>query len=148
MPFIRYRTGDYGVLGGAPHRSLPGFPVVERIEGRLQEFVVCHDHRLITVTTLGSAHFEELDSCLRIQYEQHEPGRLVLRVVPLRPLSVQARASIERAVHEKTQGGCAVHVEEVSSIPLTARGKQRLLLQHIPLERYLGAAMRDTTASN
>ena len=141
MPFIRYRTGDFGSLGNMPNTKLPGFPIIERIEGRLQEFVVCSDHRLVTVTTLGAAHFEELDNCLRIQYEQHEPGRLVLHVMPLRPLSQEARASIERAVQQKTQGGCTVQVNEVAEIPLTGRGKQRLLVQHLPLERYLGAAM-------
>lgn len=141
MPFVRYRTGDYGVLGRAPHPSLPGFPVVERIEGRLQEFVVCSDSRLITVTTLGAAHFEQLDHCLRIQYEQHEPGRLILRVVPVRPLSDAEKASLQHAVIEKTQGGCSVQIEEVASIELTGRGKQRLLVQHLPLQKYLGAAI-------
>lgn len=141
MPFVRYRTGDYAALSSGPHASLPGHPVVERIEGRLQEFVVCHDHRLVTVTTLGAAHFEQLEHCLRIQYEQSEPGHLRLRVVPLRPLGEAARAQIERAVRDKTQGGCTVEVVEVESIPRTERGKQRLLLQHLNVERYLGATM-------
>lgn len=143
MPFIRYRTGDYGVLGQGPCPGLPGFPVVERIEGRLQEFVVCHDERLVTVATLGAAHFEELNQCLRIQYEQREPGQLILRVVPLRPMSAESCRRIERAVFDKTQGGCRVTVQEVASIEVTARGKQRLLVQHLPLQRYLGAAMQN-----
>ena len=46
-----------------------------------------------------------------------------------------------RAVREKTQGGCTVEVVEVDAIPLTQRGKQRLIVQHLDIERYLGAAM-------
>ena len=141
MPFVRYRTGDFATLGGAPHASMPGCPVLDRIEGRLQEFVVCKDHRLVTVTTLGAAHFEQLDHCLRMQYEQSEPGRLVLRVVALRPLDEAIRQDLARAISEKTQGGCAVDVVEVDSIPLTRRGKQHLLVQHLDVGRYLGAAM-------
>lgn len=141
MPFVRYRTGDFAVLGGAPDAAMPGVPVLDRIEGRLQEYVVCRDHRLVTVTTLGAAHFEQLDRCLRIQYEQSEPGRLVLRVMTLRPLDDQARRDIEQAVSDKTQGGCTVEVREVDTIPLTRRGKQHLLVQHLDVSRYLGAAM-------
>ncbi len=141
MPFVRYRTGDYAALGAQPHATAPGFPVLERIDGRLQEFVVCRDHRLVTVTTLGAAHFEQLDRCLRIQYEQSVPGELILRVVAMRPLDDQAKREIEAAVRDKTQGGCTVRVEEADEIALTARGKQRLLLQHLDVSRYLGAAM-------
>lgn len=141
MPFVRYRTGDYGVLGGASSPTAAGFPVLERIDGRLQEFVVCRDLRLVTVTTLGAAHFETLDQCLRIQYEQTEPGELILRVVSTNPLTVAAKNEIAGAVSAKTQGGCTVHVEEVGHIPLTSFGKQRLLIQHLDIRKHLGAAI-------
>jgi len=141
MPFVRYRTGDYAVLSGAPAPGWPGFPVCERIEGRVQEFVVCNDHRLVSITTLGAAHFEELEHCLRIQFEQHVPGELVLRVVPLRPLGPEVHARLGAAVRHKTQGGCTVRVEEVAAIPVSERGKQRLLIQHLPMENYLGAQL-------
>ena len=36
MPFVRYRTGDIGVLGGTEHPELPGYPVCERI-GEMSE---------------------------------------------------------------------------------------------------------------
>ena len=151
MPFVRYRTGDYAVLGGAPDASMPGCPVVERIEGRLHEFVVCADRRLITVTTIGAAHVEELEQCIRIQYEQAEAGRLALRVVPLHPLSDETRRRICAAIEKKTQGGCRVELEVVESIELTSRGKQRLLVQHLDVSSYLGAAMdgawRDASAA-
>jgi len=62
-------------------------------------------------------------------------------VVPLRPLSTEQRAALAQAVFDKTQGGCRVQVEEVAAIELTVRGKQRLLIQHLPIERYLGAAL-------
>jgi phenylacetate-CoA ligase len=147
MPLVRYRTGDYAMLARNPHPSLPDYPVLERIEGRLQEFVVCADHRLITVTTLGAAHFAQLEHCLRIQYEQFQPGRLKLRVVARQPLSDAEREQIAFAVREKTQGGCEVEVIEVGSIPLTERGKQQLLLQHLDTRQYLGAAMERVGAS-
>jgi phenylacetate-CoA ligase len=145
MPFVRYRTGDLAMLSTGSHPSLPGYPACERIEGRLQEFIVCRDERLISITTLGVGHFPELSAVEAIQYEQHQPGEVVLKVVA-RPRLAPAQAEhIARAVREMTQGGCDVRVEHVDHIPRTDRGKFRMLVQNIDLRRYLGATAQETT---
>jgi len=137
MPFIRYRTGDLGTWGAAR----PGAPAMLRsIDGRLQEFIVCEDRRLVSITTLGAAHFAELAVADRIQYEQREPGWLEMNIVASRPLLPVELARIERAVHTKTQGGCAVRVHCVEQLVRTARGKQRMLIQHLDLDGFLGAS--------
>ena len=144
MPFVRYRTGDFGMWSDKPgHPALPGYPVLERIEGRLQEFVVGADHRLISITTLGAAHFSELARARAIQYEQHMPGHLLLNVVMEKPLNDAERAHIQSAVREKTQGSCEVEVREVADIPRTGRGKHKMMLQHLDIRGYLGASAND-----
>lgn len=140
MSFVRYRTGDMAVLSATPHRLLPGFPAVERIEGRLQEFLVCHDHRLISICTMGAAHFSDISEFDLIQYEQHRPGHFVLKVVAPRPLTEEMRARIVHAVVDKTQGGCTAEVQEVDDIARTAQGKQRMLIQHLDISQYFGAS--------
>ena len=146
MPFVRYRTGDLAVLAAGSHGSLPGYPVCERIEGRLQEFVVCRDERLISITTLGVGHFPELSAVHAIQYEQHQPGEVVLKVVARPRLAPAQMEHIARAVRDKTQGGCDVRVEHVDHIARTHRGKFRMLVQNIDLKRYLGAALEESQA--
>jgi phenylacetate-CoA ligase len=140
MPFVRYRTGDLGVLSESGHPHLPGFPVCERIVGRLQEFIVCRDHRLMSITTLGVAHFPELALVEAIQYEQQQPGHVVLRVAAEAPLDARTLASIAAAVERKTQGGCDVEVVQVERIARTSRGKARMLVQHLDIRRYFGSA--------
>ena len=144
MPFVRYRTGDLAMLSATGHDALPGYPACERIEGRLQEFLVCRDERLISITTLGVGHFPELSAVEAIQYEQHRPGEVVLKVVA-RPRLAPAQAEhIARAVREKTQGGCDVRVQHVERIPRTDNGKFRMLVQNIDLHRFFGATVPDT----
>lgn len=144
MPFVRYRTGDFGMWSDKPgHPALPGYPVLERIEGRLQEFVVGADRRLISITTLGAAHFSELARARAIQYEQHAPGHVLLNVVMDVPLNDAERANIQRAVREKTQGSCDVEVREVADIPRTGRGKHKMMVQHLDIAGYLGASADD-----
>jgi phenylacetate-CoA ligase len=144
MPFVRYRTGDLAMLAPQGHPALPGYPACERIEGRLQEFLVCRDERLISITTLGVGHFPELAAVEAIQYEQHAPGEVVLKVVARPRLAATQAEHIARAVREKTQGGCDVHVQHVDHIPRTTSGKFRMLVQNIDLHRYLGAAAEET----
>lgn len=144
MPFIRYRTGDLAMLSDGPAAgALTGYPVVERIEGRLQEFLVTRDHRLISVCTMGAAHFDALAQMEAIQYEQHEPGMLCLKVVAGRRLTQSERKSIEYAVQEKTQGGCDVRVREVDAIPRTRTGKHVMLIQDLDISEYLGASPKE-----
>jgi len=144
MPFIRYRTGDFAALSDRHHPKFPLYPVCERIEGRLQEFVVCYDHRLVSITTLGAAHFDLLVDVHEIQYEQHEPGKVVLNVVVTTPLSPATQRAIVRAVEQKTQGGCTLTVRTVPRIERTERGKHRMMIQHLDIRRYLGASIDPT----
>jgi phenylacetate-CoA ligase len=140
MPFVRYRTGDLAVLSERGHAQLPGYPACERIVGRLQEFIVCRDQRLVSITTIGVAHFPELAEVETIQYEQDKPGKLVLKVAADHKLTAEQIHRIGAAVAAKTQGGCDVEVVQVDSIARTPRGKARMLIQNLDIRRYFGAA--------
>ncbi|HEX5127676.1 MAG TPA: hypothetical protein VFW00_13100, partial [Rhodocyclaceae bacterium] len=140
-PFIRYRTGDMAMLSDKPgHPLLPGYPAVERIEGRLQEFIVCRDRRLVSICTMGAAHFDELSHVDYIQYEQYEVGHVVLKVVSRKQLDEEVRRKIVRAIEKQTQLGCTAEIHEVDEIPRTANGKHRMLIQHLDVSTYLGGA--------
>ena len=141
MPFVRYRTGDLAVLSDRGHARLPGFPACECIEGRLQEFLVCRDHRLISITTLGSAHFPELAEVEAIQYEQDQPGDVALKVVMTHAPSVEMQRRLAAAIREKTQGGCEARVVRVERIERTTRGKFQMLIQHLDISGYFGATV-------
>lgn len=141
MPFVRYRTGDMAVLSGRPNSMLPGYPVVERIEGRRQEFIVCRDHRLISINSLSAVHIGNLAlaGVDAMQYEQMQPGHFLIKIVTALPLSASMRQGIARALEAKTQGGCTAEVSEVDVIPRTRRGKHQMLVQHLDISHYLGA---------
>jgi phenylacetate-CoA ligase len=142
MPLVRYRTADMAMLSARPgHPLLPECVAVERIEGRLQEFLVCRDRRLVSICTMGAAHFSELAEVETIQYEQREPGHFMLKVVARKPLAGAVRQRIVQAMQEKTQGGCTAEVREVEKIERTARGKHRMLIQHLEISHYLGASV-------
>jgi phenylacetate-CoA ligase len=142
MPFIRYRTGDIAALSDRPHPLLPGFAVVERIEGRLQEFVVCRDRRLMSVNSMTEIPRDAgLEGIEAIQFEQRIPGHIVLKIAAPHGLSAAASSRFARRIEDKTQGGCSVEVMQVDRIERTARGKSQMLVQHLNTRHYFGAPL-------
>ncbi len=140
MPLVRYCTGDMAMWSSAPNTIRKGFPVVDRIEGRLQEFLVCKGHRLVSITTIGAAHFEQLAAVDRMQFEQTEPGKALLKVLTQQPLSEKVKQSLAHGVHAKTQGGLDIEVVAVQELARTVSGKHKLLVQKLDISSYLGAA--------
>jgi phenylacetate-coenzyme A ligase PaaK-like adenylate-forming protein len=138
MPFVRYRTGDMAMLSDRGHPRLPGFVACERIQGRLQEFVVDRSERLISVVTIAAAHFAEFGAIDRMQYEQARPGELVLRFVAGDAFTQEMERRLAAAVGDKA--GCEVRTARVREIPRTARGKHQMLVQRLDIGRYLGTA--------
>jgi phenylacetate-CoA ligase len=53
---------------------------------------------------------------------------------------MEMQQRIAAAIREKTQGGCEAKVVQVERIECTARGKLRMLIQHLDISRYFGAA--------
>lgn len=142
MPLVRYRTGDMAVWSDRPHPRLPGFPAVERIEGRIQEFIVCEGDRLVGMNAITTAEQHALlEFAQSIQFEQREAGRLLMRVVMPRRLSADELRDIARSIEQRTGRGCHVEAQQVDAITRTARGKTLMLVQHLDMRRYFGEAI-------
>jgi len=131
MPFIRYRTQDFGVVGRCICGCGTKYPMIERVEGRLQEYIVTGDGRLISICVMGAAHFDVLDNVYQLQYYQDTPGQLVCRIVPRGGFSESDKETIRKAIEAKVGQSTIVTVENVASIPRTADGKHRMMIQRI-----------------
>jgi phenylacetate-CoA ligase len=133
MPFVRYRTGDTAVWSStAEHPSLPGYPVLERIDGRANDYVLARDGRQIAVTLLCGLRLPEFSLLDAIQYEQFEPGKLIVRIEASRELPPWVRETVHRFFNAKMHGLVEAELQRVSRIERTARGKRKMLIQHIP----------------
>ena len=135
MPFIRYRTGDLAAWSDGPaHPELPGYPVLERIDGRNNDFFVGRDGRRIPVASLGGLRPPEFLQVEASQYEQFEPGRLIVRLQSPAPLPADTVAVLDNYFRVKLLGCVEPSLEVVPHIARTARGKRRLMIQHVTSE--------------
>jgi phenylacetate-CoA ligase len=139
QPFIRYRTNDFAVL--SDYRSndfMRTYLPVERIEGRLQEFIVTRDKRLVSICTMGAAHFSELETVQDTQYVQEQEGKVFFDVVcDDKTFTPALVASIQTAIAKKLDNKAEVTVRRVDEIPRTAVGKKSMINQKLDIARYL-----------
>jgi phenylacetate-coenzyme A ligase PaaK-like adenylate-forming protein len=134
MPLIRYRTGDLAVLGAeACERCRRPYRLLDRIEGRVQEFVVTSTGRRISMTAINM-HSPVLDNVFQFRFAQHRPGEVSLRIVPKPSYSSEADdAQIMRELMQKLGDDMALRLELVDEIPRGGRGKYRFLDQMLDL---------------
>lgn len=139
MPFIRYRTNDFAI--SSDYRSddyMRSHLAVERIEGRLQEYIVTKDSRLVSICTMGAAHFEELGPVLDSQYYQDEPGILIFKVhCESADFTLTLKNNIKQAIERKLEYKVTVFVELVPQIERTAVGKKIMIDQKLDINKYL-----------
>jgi len=134
-PLIRYRTMDLAVPANGKCECGRNYPLIKRVEGRLQELIVTRDKRLITLTALIFAqHFEAFSKVKEMQLVQEREGDLVVKIVRF----PQYAHSDEREILSKMQrcvgDGLDINFAYVDHIPRTRSGKYRFLIQKVPIE--------------
>jgi phenylacetate-CoA ligase len=132
MPFIRYRTAD--IAGHSAKKCSCGrhYPVLQRIEGRLQEVIVTGENRLISMTAINM-HSPVFDNVRQFQFYQDKRGEVVFNVVRKTPYTGQDTEHIKRELARKLGNDMKLEIRFVRQIPRTASGKQRFLIQKLPV---------------
>jgi len=134
-PLIRYRTMDLAVPSNDKCKCERNYPLLKKVEGRLQELIVTKDKRLITLTALIFAqHFEAFSKIKEMQLVQEKEGELIVKVVK----SAQYSANDEKEILSKMQravgNGLNISFSYVDLIPRSKSGKYRFLIQKLPIE--------------
>jgi phenylacetate-CoA ligase len=127
-PFIRYRTGDRGIIGEPCKSCGRRHKVLKDIEGRLGDFLLGKQGRAVPISALNF-HTDEFRNVFAHQFVQDEPGRVLLRIAPQPNFNTKDCTAIKKLVGEKLGPDIILSIEQVEAIPRTARGKQPLIIQ-------------------
>jgi len=133
MPLIRYRTGDVASMGnGFCNECGRPYDLIERVEGRLQEFIVSRSGRYVSMTAINM-HSPVFDNVYQFRFRQNAPGRVMLLVVPKGGYEkVRDEPAIRMELAPKLGPDFDLDIEVVDQIPRTGRGKFRFLDQELP----------------
>jgi phenylacetate-CoA ligase len=131
MPFIRYRTGD-GVTRGGNKCNACGrqHMMLQEIQGRWgQEFLVSRDGQTLISMTSLNLHDDTFDGVTRFQFQQSQPGKVVLKLVTTKTGAAKDAAKFQRHFEPKLAHAIDLDVQFVDEIPLTRMGKQPMIDQ-------------------
>jgi phenylacetate-CoA ligase len=135
MPFIRYETGDRATLVELPDEANGHNLLLSDIhprEGHL--FLISRSNEPVAAfSTIMGNDMEVLGA---YQYEQHRPGEVLMRVELAPGASPATLATYVRKLNDMQRGEITFIPEIVPSIPLTTRGKRRIVIQHLAIPRW------------
>ncbi len=130
FPFIRYRTGDIGIIDDRTCGCGRGLPLLREIQGRSTDFVVAHDgtvmHGLALIYVL-----RDLPEIASFKIVQESRERVRVLVVPAEPLTVAVRDAIDEGLRARLGQAVTVEIEEVSEIAAERSGKFRYVVSNV-----------------
>ncbi|WP_074973921.1 phenylacetate--CoA ligase family protein [Nitrosospira multiformis] len=130
FPFIRYRTGDIGILDDRFCACGRGLPLLREIQGRTTDFLVAHDgtvmHGLALIYILRDQ--PEIREFKIIQ-ERLDFTRIL--VVPLAGLKPELIQKISARFKARLGERVKIAVEEVAEIPAEKSGKFRYVVSNV-----------------
>ena len=133
FPFVRYRTGDVGVLDDQACPCGRGLPMLKEIQGRSTDFVVAADgtvmHGLALIYVL-----RDLPGLSAFKIIQHSLQRTEVQVVPEGDTLLPATSErIATGLRARLGAGVAVDIRPVPFIAAEQSGKFRYVVSHVKL---------------
>jgi phenylacetate-CoA ligase len=130
FPFIRYRTGDIGVLDTAACACGRGLPLLKEIQGRSTDFLVARDgtvmHGLALVYIL-----RDLPQVQAFKIVQESLDLTRVQVVLEVPLDAALRQHIVAGFRARLGAAVQVEVEQVGAIAAERSGKYRYVVSKV-----------------
>lgn len=130
QPFIRYLTGDRVTYGGKKN----GIVCIKNLQGRKTDYLIGSDNlKYYTVGWLDVHYMKCTSSIKSYQFFQNEPGKVTVRLV----LNKNINSNISKSEVEEefcqllSLRKISAKFEYLNEIPLTNRGKRRIVIQNI-----------------
>jgi phenylacetate-CoA ligase len=130
MPFIRYRTGDIGVLASTRCSCGRTLPLLERIEGRKTDFIVAPDGRVLHGLSLIYV-VREIEGIEAFKITQKRMTAFELEIVPGNNYNPQSEARIREGFCRRLRTAVTINIQYRSTIPPTASGKVRHVVSEV-----------------
>lgn len=143
MPLIRYRVGDMAALKEGACPCGRGLPMLERVEGRVTDFLVGNDGRLVSGVYVGTYLIGKCPTLGQIQVLQERAGELFFKVTQ-QPTENEQRFIVDTA-KQMLGEDTLIDIEHVAEIPKSRSGKL-LLCRSTATVDYLNNQTVDATS--
>lgn len=144
MPFIRYNIGDIATVSDRPCPCGRAAPTVEKIDGRIDSYVITPDGRQLG--RLGFM-FKETEAIEEAQFVQDRIDHLFVRVVRNARYGASDEANLVRSLRAYLGDQIKIELDYVSAIPREPNGKFRVIVSEVFRDRYANIATDPGTSA-
>jgi phenylacetate-CoA ligase len=139
FPFIRYQTGDVGVLSDRVCECGRSLPILEEVQGRTTDFVVARDGTIMHGLALIYA-VRDLPGVEKFKIEQMSLDRTVVQLIAGPAVGAAQEARIVTDFKARLGQSVQIDIEHVTEIANEKSGKFRYVVSHVnPDELVVGA---------
>lgn len=132
MPYINYKTGDEVDGEIVYFEDTDIAKSAQFIKGRVQDYLVTYDHRLIPLTSLYVGHHLSHKAVHNLQYRQTQPGKVKV-LIQKGSLEV-AKSEILKSFKAMVKDGIDFEIIFVDKIEKTHRGKRVVCQQDLNIK--------------
>ncbi len=133
FPFIRYRTGDIGVLGTENCACGRGLPILKEIQGRTSDFIIAQDgtvlHGLALIYVL-----RDMEGLEEFKIIQHTKDKTEVQLVTNNQYSVDNEKEIIETFKNRLGQAVEIDIQYVQKIQKEKSGKFRYVVSHVKLD--------------
>ena len=122
MPIIRYQIGDIGKLSHKKCDCGRNLPILEHLEGRLDDFLYLPNKRVISPRTIGGA-FEEFSNIVKYKVLQKREDLIEVYIIPKNNLDI---FQIKKRIGDIVGNDVSVIIKKTDKISMH-RGKDRMI---------------------
>ncbi len=138
MPLIRYRTMDIGEINGFCNGCDRFYPVVKKLEGRVEDFLIDKYSNIISIIGVGT-HSHSFDNVKMYQFYQEEKGKALLRIIKKNVYTGADTLKIKDEIIKKLgiSDNLDIKIIFVDDIERTLTGKARVIIQKLDTKEVL-----------
>jgi len=133
FPFIRYQTGDVGVLSDQQCSCGRGLPLLKEIQGRTTDFIIAQDgtvlHGLALIYVL-----RDIDGIESFKITQYSLDDTTVQVIINPHYRQESENRIQQEFKQRLGMKVMINIEYVESIAKETSGKFRYVVSHVKLD--------------
>jgi phenylacetate-CoA ligase len=130
FPFVRYRTGDIGVIDDARCSCGRGMTLLREIQGRTTDFVVARDGSIMHGLALIYV-IRDLPGIESFKIVQESLDRTRVLLVPGPNFDAACRSKIEEGFKRRLGESVEIQIEMAERLPSEASGKFRYVVSRV-----------------
>ena len=128
-PFIRYKTGDVGILDDSQCSCGRGLPILKEIQGRTSDFVISQSGSIMHGSALRYI-LREYENILEYKIVQETKELTRIMLVVDESFNHQHEQNVIQGFKDRLGDGVEVQIAYVKEIPAEKSGKFRFVISH------------------